>query len=191
MTDMEAGTAAARAALAEALRRVQDAVAGARPTQEVARQVAADLDLAHAALEGWVTSPDGSGPSSYRHSVVQEQTLVPEFTLTESGGGRLRGTTRFRRFHLGGGAVHGGVLPLLFDDVLGRLASSLDGPPARTAHLRVDFRNITPIDVDLRVEAAVDRVEGRKRFLTGRLCREDTVLAEVQGLWVELRPGQP
>jgi hypothetical protein len=87
--------------------------------------------------------------------------------------------------------VHGGVLPLLFDDVLGRLSTSLGGPLSRTAYLRVDFRNITPIDVDLTIEAAVARLEGRKRFLTGVLSHEGIVLAEAEGLWVELRPGQP
>jgi hypothetical protein len=180
-----AAPAAARVDLAEALRRAQDAVAGARPSDDVATEVARLLDAASERLAGAVV------PGSHVHPVTEEQVLVPVFTVTETGQGLVRGTVRFRRFHLGGGAVHGGVLPLLFDDVLGRLSTSMGGPLSRTAYLRVDFRSITPIDVDLAIEAVVARVEGRKRFLTGVLSHHGAVLAEAEGLWVELRPGQP
>ena len=178
----------ARVELADALRRVQDAVAGARAPDDVARAAARLLDEASGRLAGSVDR-EGAGLSGHQH--LEEQVLVPVFAVRETAHGVVRGTVRFRRFHLGGGAVHGGVLPLLFDDVLGRLSSSLGGPPSRTAYLRVDFRNITPIEVDLTVDASVSRVEGRKRFLTGVLSHDGTVLAEAEGLWVELRPGQP
>jgi hypothetical protein len=181
-----AGPTGARVDLAEALRRAQDAVAGARPPDDVATEVARLLDAASVRLAG------ATLPGSREHPVIEEQALVPVFAVTQTEQGLVRGTVRFRRFHLGGGAaVHGGVLPLLFDDVLGRLSTSLGGPLSRTAYLRVDFRNITPIDVDLAIEAVVARVEGRKRFLNGVLSHEGTVLAEAEGLWVELRPGQP
>lgn len=181
-----AGPRGARADLAEALRRAQDAVAGASPSDDVAIEVAGLLDAATERLAGCTT------PGSHEHPVAEEQVLVPVVTVSETAPGLVRGTVRFRRYHLGGGAaVHGGVLPLLFDDVLGRLSTSLGGPLSRTAYLRVDFRTITPIDVDVAIEAAVARVEGRKRFLTGILTHEGTVLAQAEGLWVELRPGQP
>jgi hypothetical protein len=37
----------------------------------------------------------------------------------------------------------------------------------------------------------VDRVEGRKRFLTGAIHHGDTLTADATGLFVELLPGQP
>jgi predicted thioesterase len=54
-----------------------------------------------------------------------------------------------------------------------------------------DYRNITPIGPELRVEAHVDRVEGRKRFLTGTTYHDGTLTAAAEGLFVELRPGRP
>ena len=81
-------------------------------------------------------------------------------------------------------------MPLLFDDVLGRLSNSSGGPPARTAYLHVNFRRITPIGPELQVEATFDREEGRKRYLSGRLTKDGVLLADAEGLFVVLEPGQ-
>ena len=37
----------------------------------------------------------------------------------------------------------------------------------------------------------MDRVEGRKRFLTSAIYHDGTPTAATEGLFVELRPGQP
>jgi acyl-coenzyme A thioesterase PaaI-like protein len=95
------------------------------------------------------------------------------------------------RFYLGaGGAAHGGVLGLVFDELMGRLANT-SRSRSRTAYLHVNFRAITPIGPELRVSARVDRIEGRKRFLTGTIHYGDALTADADGLFVELRPGQP
>jgi acyl-coenzyme A thioesterase PaaI-like protein len=62
---------------------------------------------------------------------------------------------------------------------------------ARTAYLTVNFRQVVPVGVSMRFEASVDRVDGRKRFVTGRLYDGETLLADGEALFVELRPGQP
>jgi len=41
-----------------------------------------------------------------------------------------------------------------------------------TAYLTTNYRAITPIGVELRVEASIDRVDGRKRWATGRLYEQ-------------------
>src|SRR5439155_16999965 len=98
---------------------------------------------------------------------------------------------RFGRFHLGGnGAAHGGTIPLVFDDLLGRLSGTGGRAVARTAYLHVDYRNVTPIEQDLDVGAWFVSEQGRKRLLRGVLRDGDTVCAEVEGLFVQLRPGQ-
>ncbi len=95
------------------------------------------------------------------------------------------------RFYLGaGGAAHGGVLGLVFDELIGRLANT-GRERSRTAYLQANFRAVTPIGPELRVSARVDRIEGRKRFLTGTIHHGDTLTADAEGLFVELRPGQP
>ena len=61
----------------------------------------------------------------------------------------------------------------------------------RTAFLHVDYRKIVPIEKELQVDAGVDRVDGRKIFVAGRLLDGDAVLAEASALFVKLNPGQP
>jgi predicted thioesterase len=74
---------------------------------------------------------------------------------------------------------------------LGRIANSGSRAVSRTAYLKVNYRHITPIGVELRVEATVDRIEGRKRWISGRLFHHDVLVADAEGLFIELRPGQP
>ena len=107
--------------------------------------------------------------------------------------GRIQGWARFRRFHLGrNGAVHGGALGLLFDSVLGMTSAVITGGPRqRTAYLHVNYRQIVPINKELQIDAAVDRVEGRKIFVSGRLSDGDTLLTDAEALFVLLKPGQP
>jgi acyl-coenzyme A thioesterase PaaI-like protein len=113
--------------------------------------------------------------------------------LAKADDGRIRGVTEFRRYHLGrNGAVHGGALGLLFDSVLGYTASKLTRSLyQRTAFLRVNYRAITPIEKELQIDAGIERTEGRKIFVEGRLLDGDVVLADAEALFVRLRPGQP
>ncbi len=107
--------------------------------------------------------------------------------------GRIHGWARFARFHLGrNGAVHGGALGMLFDTVLGLTSSVLTGGPyQRTAYLKINYRHIVPIEKELQFDAGIDRVDGRKIFVSGRLSDGDTLLTEADALFVRLKPGQP
>ncbi|MFF1834811.1 PaaI family thioesterase [Streptomyces sp. NPDC058231] len=104
----------------------------------------------------------------------------------------LRAAVEFGPAHVGGnGAVHGGMLPLLFDDVLGVFVASQEEYRCRTAYLHVNYRRVTPIHRPLRIDAVIDRTEGRKTYVTGRLHEGDSLLADVEALFVRLLPGQP
>jgi hypothetical protein len=62
---------------------------------------------------------------------------------------------------------------------------------ARTASLTVNYRRITPLDVELRFEASRDRVEGRKRWGSARLYDPSgALLSDADALFLELLPGQ-
>ncbi|MBB5160612.1 hypothetical protein [Mycobacterium sp. AZCC_0083] len=50
---------------------------------------------------------------------------------------------------------------------------------------------MTPIGRRLELDATLDRVEGRKRFVSGRLRDGTATVADAEGLFVELFPGQP
>ena len=115
----------------------------------------------------------------------------PEITVVDAVPGELRARTRFRQFHDGvGGAAHGGVIAVVFDDALGLLAN-LERPQAgvtRTAYLNVSYRSVTPIGPWLDVHCAVAHAEGRKRFVQGTLEQDGRLLAEAEGLWIDTQP---
>jgi acyl-coenzyme A thioesterase PaaI-like protein len=113
--------------------------------------------------------------------------------LLEGTAGRIHGWARFHRFHLGrNGAVHGGAIGLLFDSVLGMTSAVITGGPRqRTAYLHLNYCRIVPIEQELQIDAGVDRVDGRKIFVSGRLSDGGAVLCEASGLFVLLKPGQP
>jgi acyl-coenzyme A thioesterase PaaI-like protein len=176
----------------ESFRDLQDTVAAANPPEDVwetARQVCLDLI---GELKPW-WAPERGQPSGTRiHLPGRGDPFLLPFVPLESTDTFIRGRVVFRRLHLGGGgAAHGGTLPLLFDEVLGRLSNSGDRPTARTAYLKVNYRHITPLNTELDVEARLDRQDGRKRWITGRLSQGETLLADAEGLFVQLRPGQP
>ena len=178
--------------LIAAQRLVQDRVAGAVLPPDVMSDVTGRLaaladDLAPYQADeadrwdGW--RPDIPG---------RAMPLLPPYVIEERSRGSLRGSVMFPRFFLGGGgAAHGGAHTLLFDDLMGHL-SGLAGGVARTASLTVNYRQITPIGVRLTFDCTLDRVEGRKRIVTARLCAPDAaVVADAEGLFIRLRPGQP
>ncbi len=119
--------------------------------------------------------------------------LLLPWRVLSAGPDGITMTGEFRRFHLGGnGAAHGGVLPLLFDDLLGMIVHYAGRPISRTAYLHVNYRKITPLERTLTVSGRVDRVEGRKTFITAELRDEQgDLLADCEGLMVQLLPWQP
>jgi acyl-coenzyme A thioesterase PaaI-like protein len=119
------------------------------------------------------------------------QALAPIVHIDEVAPTELVGRVSFGRFHAGQGAVHGGVIPLVFDEVMARLANSQGRSRARTAYLRTDYRAVVPLHTEVQVRSWWIAEEGRKRTMGAELRLEGEVLAECQGLWVALRPGQP
>ena len=81
------------------------------------------------------------------------------------------------------GLVHGGVISLLLDQVLGH-AVSTSGRPGMTGTLTIVYRQGTPLG-DLRCEAWVDRREGIKTWGKGRMLDADgQVTAEAEGVFI-------
>jgi acyl-coenzyme A thioesterase PaaI-like protein len=81
------------------------------------------------------------------------------------------------------GCVHGGVLALLLDQVLGECAAS-SGSPGMTGTLTLRYVRPTPLG-DASIEAWVDRVEGVKTIVRGELRRADgETTVEVEGIFI-------
>jgi acyl-coenzyme A thioesterase PaaI-like protein len=177
----------------EAVRALQDHARAVDAPDEVITE-AADLIESVTKLLAPYYADEWSSPSGRRLDLPNRGNILQVPTnLAKTENGRIGGVAVFRRYHLGrNGAVHGGALAMLFDSVLGYTAAKLTRSLyQRTAFLHVNYRNIAPIEKELRVDAAVESSEGRKIFVEGRLLDGETVLADAEALFVRLKPGQP
>jgi acyl-coenzyme A thioesterase PaaI-like protein len=179
--------------LLEAFRLLQDRFSAACPPDGEVGAVADEIGALAERFLPWQAPERQTAAGTRLDLPGRGSPLLLPFVVDEWTDDRVRGRVTFRRFHLGGhGAAHGGTLPLLFDEVLGRLANSGDRPIARTAYLTVNYRRITRVGIEHHLEADVQRIEGRKRWVTGLLTDPDgTTVSDAEGLFVQLRPGQP
>jgi acyl-coenzyme A thioesterase PaaI-like protein len=176
-----------------AMRRLQDLAVSADPGDGVWDD-AADRAAALVELLGPSEADEGKAPAGRTPDLPgMGSLLLPPWTLTRYAPDGVEMTGYFTRFHVGGNhAVHGGVLPLLFDHMFGMISHAAGRPISRTAFLHVDYRKITPIDTPLAVRGRITSAEGRKAFVSAELVEgDDIVLAEGSGLMVRLLPGQP
>ncbi|MEZ0051119.1 acyl-coenzyme A thioesterase PaaI-like protein [Mycobacterium sp. MAA66] len=177
----------------EGMRRLQDLAVCADPDSDTWDD-AADRVEELVKLLGPFEAPEGVGPANRVPSLpgVGSLLMPPWFVdRFEPDGVELRVT--FSRYHVGGNyAVHGGVLPLLFDSVFGMVIHAAGRPISRTAYLHVDYRKVTPINTPLIAKGRVTETEGRKAFVAAELYDpEGNLLAEAKGLMIRLLPGQP
>lgn len=80
-------------------------------------------------------------------------------------------------------AVHGGVIALVFDELLGTLGA-LRGIGGFTGTLTVRYRALTPIAEKIRMRSWVDRSEGRKCFIKGTMHHGERLCAEAEGIFI-------
>jgi acyl-coenzyme A thioesterase PaaI-like protein len=189
---IDVGRPAGFPVMVDALRKLQDQLTGSSPPEPVAGRIADAISALTRELAQYAVDE--------RHQVAgrlvgipgRGQCMAPAVEITEYSDTHVRGHVTFGRFYLGGnGAVHGGAIPLAFDELMGRLANTGERPPSRTAYLHVNYRNITPIETTLAIEAHFESEEVRKRVLSGTIRDGDTLCADAEGLFVALRPGQP
>jgi Thioesterase superfamily len=82
------------------------------------------------------------------------------------------------------GLVHGGVCALVLDHVLGEAASGGLTKPLFTGTLTVRFVRGTPLG-RLRADAAVERTEGVKSFVSGHLSDGEGITVEAEGIFIK------
>lgn len=137
-------------------------------------------------VEGYAeTATAGNAAAFFDHSplIGLANPLAPPISL-ESKDDRALGTVVFGSAYEGPpGCVHGGFIAAAFDEVLG-FAQTLTGNPGMTGTLRVRYRQPTPLHTELRFEARVARVEGRKNFIEGQLYAGKKLCAEADGIFI-------
>lgn len=186
------GDGAAFGAFSADLRDFLDKVAAARADEATLNALAAGLRAWSGDLSALAVAEPEQVFARRLDLPGRGSALIPPYVIDESDERSLSGRVSFGRFFLGGhGAAHGGVITMLFDDVLGRVAHRRGSPRARTAYLRTDFRSIVPIEAALEFRGWVVSEEGRKRLTRGELRHGETLCAEAEALFVALKPGAP
>lgn len=176
-----------------AMRAAQDLAVSTNPDPETWNEAADRVEELVKLLDPY-RSREGVGPSNRVPSLPGAGSLLmPPWTVTKFEADGIELEVTFSRYHVGGNsAVHGGVLPLLFDSMFGMVIHATGRPISRTAFLHVDYRRVTPIDTVLTARGWLREAEGRKAFVNAELLDADgNVLAESNGLMIRLLPGQP
>jgi len=174
--------------LADSVRALADASLRTTVQPEVATEVRAEIDrltgrLAAEQIPGnFGVSLSSSGMvRGHGNAVVglRNPVAVP-LHIEKSEDGRAWSSFPLGALYEGPpGCVHGGVLALVLDQLLGE-AGAAGGAPGMTGTLTLRYEQNTPLG-DCSAEAWIDRVEGVKTFVVGELRRADgetTVRAE-------------
>jgi acyl-coenzyme A thioesterase PaaI-like protein len=178
--------------LADALVRVDVSQQSSTATLDV---VAANIEAQLAALRALPQSETRAAVIDKSYHTHQPQfmdrqpliglsnAMSPPMTLSAEGDTAVGHATFGPRFEGMPGHLHGGVLAAAFDQMFGYVGV-LRRVPAITGSLTIRYRKPTPIGVELRFEATVDRVEGRKSFVSGRCLANGEVTADAEALFV-------
>ena len=142
-----------------------------------------------ASTAGGSTSDGGppSGHTDYSPVVGKANPLAPPLVMTyDESTGEVIGEVVFGSAYEGApGSVHGGWVSAAFDEVMGA-AQALGGSPGMTGTLTVIYRSPTPIRQPLRITAVLDRVEGRKIFVSAQLHAGETLCAESTAIFISI-----
>ena len=83
-------------------------------------------------------------------------------------------------------AVHGGVIALVFDELLGTTGAMLD-TGGFTGTLSIRYESLTPLGRPIRMRGWIDRREGRKIFIRGTMHDGDRLCAQAEGVFIQPR----
>jgi hypothetical protein len=191
----EQDRSAASAQLANEMRRIIERLTISRPPAEELAQAAAAaaafadrLDALALRQSSWEISEAGLLPGDFvAYSPVSGtcNAIAPpvKLYLAEGPDGEtaIVGDVTFGAAYEGPpGHVHGGMVAAMFDELLGFAQLG----PGFTASLTIHYRRPTPLNRQLRLWAAVERVEGRKRYIRGTCELEGEILTEAEGLFI-------
>lgn len=177
--------------LADAVRRLVDAVVRTQVPSEVVADAAAAVDAVTASLSGDLRegpySPDLTDPFGNPVSLVTgpAHPCAPPVRITAGPDGATA-TFRLGSTYEGPpGLVHGGMLAMVLDHVLGQAALGA-GHGGMTVSLELTYLAPTPLGSDLVAEAHVVSVDGRKVSLVGSVRAGDTTTVTARGLFLAL-----
>ncbi|AKS34125.1 PaaI family thioesterase [Mycolicibacterium goodii] len=114
--------------------------------------------------------------------------IAPPLRIVRGGEGGGEGVVS-AAFHLGAayegppGQVHGGIVAMVLDHVLGEVAASDPNTPRFTGTLTIRYLRATPLG-DLRAEGRITRTDGIKTFAVGHVYDAEGITAEAEGVFI-------
>lgn len=198
VVDDEGGTAKVAAEarrLASAIRRANAPSADLSRARELIAEASALLESHHVEGMPMQGRVGPNGPTGMSQDPVEFFPWSPiigplspisgDMTLDfDAAAERMRGRANFDAKHNGPpGMVHGGVIALAFDELLGTTNVCL-GLGGFTGTLSVRYEKPTWVDTEIQLEAWIDRVEGRKVFTVGTMSIDGTVTARAEGIFI-------
>jgi acyl-coenzyme A thioesterase PaaI-like protein len=111
--------------------------------------------------------------------------LAPPFSFAIDAEAQVaRGRGAFGRAHEGGpGIVHGGLLAAAVDELLG-MATTFSGQAGMTGRLTMKYHHPTPILEELEMNAKLDRVEGRRLFMSAEVKAGELRTASAEAVFI-------
>jgi acyl-coenzyme A thioesterase PaaI-like protein len=129
------------------------------------------------------------GHFDYSPLIGRSNPLSPPITMSADERGRVTGRVTFGSAYEGPpGCVHGGYVAAAFDEVLG-FAETFSNAPGMTGTLNVVYKTPTPLHSEVVFTAWIERVEGRKIFVSGQLHAGERLCAECSAIFVSMKAG--
>jgi acyl-coenzyme A thioesterase PaaI-like protein len=125
---------------------------------------------------------------AYNPVIGKVNPFAPPLVVEFDDNGHATARIQLSRVHEGPpSAVHGGIVALLIDQLLGHAVGTA-GPPGMTAQLTVNYRKPTPYDRELLVEAWHTGTSGRRVTAEARISAAGVTYADAKALFVSVRP---
>ena len=139
------------------------------------------------AIEQFAPSNDLGQLFRYSPAFGKDNPVAPNVQL-EIDGDRIRGVARFEAPYGGPpwSLTHGGILALVYDDVLG-MAAMLGAGGGLTAQLQVNYRKPTPLHETIEIEAWMEQHDGRKYIARGEMRCNGELLTDANALFIRPR----
>lgn len=194
----------ARREVAAALRRLNTASLTSDAPLELLRSIAASLEreaerlesterlIGHKAQAAHAAALQSDIPDllyEMSPAIGQGNAIAPPMRMWQENGVVHAVVTPGWSFEGPYGHLHGGVIALLFDQLLGA-GQRITGSGGRTGTLTTRYHHPTPLNKPLCLLARVDRIEGRKKFMVGELRVDDLCTASCEGIFIADR-SQP
>jgi hypothetical protein len=190
----------AKRRVAQALRELTDVLVTSTPSVEDMNEIAERLELQASqfaktprryGLRAFVEDGEHGGHAEVNHELNAlagwSNPLSPGLNMWFEGDEAVGSVKCGYAYEGPPGHIHGGYVAAIFDQFLG-MAQMMGKSPGMTGTLGVRYLRPTPLNTELRLRAVLDRVDGRKTFMTATMHAGETLTATCEALFV--RPAQ-